>query len=50
MNRKLENKTALITGAALEGGQGAAEAQLLAENVARIILADVQDEAGEERA
>lgn len=50
MNRKLENKTALITGAALEGGQGAAEAQLLAENGARVILADVQDEAGEERA
>jgi len=50
MDRKLENKTALITGAALEGGQGAAEARLLAENGARVILADVQDAAGEERA
>jgi len=48
MNRKLENKTALITGAALKSGQGAAEAQLLAENGVRAILAGVQDAAGEE--
>ena len=45
MDQKLENKTAIVTGAS--GGQGAAEARLLAKSGARVILADIQDELGE---
>lgn len=45
MDQKLKNKTAIITGAS--GGQGAAEARLLAKSGARVILADVQDDLGE---
>lgn len=45
MARKLENRTAIVTGAS--GGQGAAEARLFAESGARVILADVQDDPGE---
>lgn len=48
MDQKLENKTAIVTGAS--GGQGAAEARLFAQAGARVILADVQDELGEAQA
>jgi 3alpha(or 20beta)-hydroxysteroid dehydrogenase len=44
---RMDGRVALITGAALDGGQGAAEARMLAAEGARVILADVQDEAGE---
>ena len=43
--RRLEGKVALITGAA--SGMGAVEARLFAEHGATVVLADVQDEAGE---
>ncbi len=42
---RLEGKAALITGAA--SGMGAVEARLFAEHGATVVLADVQDEAGE---
>ena len=42
---RLEGKVALITGAA--SGMGDAEARMLAEDGAMVVLADVQDEAGE---
>lgn len=41
MNR-LANKTAIITGAA--GGMGAAEAKLFANEGAKVLLTDVQEE------
>ncbi len=47
MDQKLKNKTALVTGAGVDGGQGAAEARLIAQAGARVILADIQDESGE---
>ena len=42
---RLEGKVALVTGAA--SGMGAVEARLFAEHGAVVVLADVQDEAGE---
>jgi len=39
----LQNKIALITGAARAGGQGAIEASLFAKEGARVILTDVLD-------
>jgi 3alpha(or 20beta)-hydroxysteroid dehydrogenase len=44
---RLAGKVALVTGAALERGQGACEARLFAQEGAAVVLADVQDEAGE---
>jgi 3alpha(or 20beta)-hydroxysteroid dehydrogenase len=44
---RLEGKVALITGAALERGQGACEARLFAAEGAEVVLADVQSEPGE---
>jgi 3alpha(or 20beta)-hydroxysteroid dehydrogenase len=44
---RLAGKVALITGAALERGQGACEARLFAAEGATVVLTDVQDEAGE---
>lgn len=43
---RLAGKVALITGAALERGQGACEARLMAGEGASVVLADVLDEAG----
>ncbi len=43
---RLDGKVALITGAALERGQGACEARLFAAEGATVVLTDVQDEAG----
>ena len=48
MNGKLTGKTALVTGAA--SGQGAAEASLFAREGARVVLADISDNAGETQA
>jgi len=45
---RLEGKVALVTGAAQ--GTGAVMARLFAEEGARVVLADVQDEAGREQA
>lgn len=45
MDQKLENRTAIMTGAS--GGQGAAEARLFSKSGARVVLADVQDDLGE---
>src|SRR5690349_5912497 len=42
----LDDHVVLITGAAMERGQGACEARLLAERGARVVLTDVLDEAG----
>lgn len=44
--RRLEGKVALITGAALERGQGGCEARLFAREGATVVLADIEDEAG----
>jgi 3alpha(or 20beta)-hydroxysteroid dehydrogenase len=44
---RLDGKVALITGAALERGQGACEARLFADEGAQVVLADVQSQAGE---
>jgi 3alpha(or 20beta)-hydroxysteroid dehydrogenase len=44
MDQKLAGKTAIVTGAAR--GQGAAEARLMAEAGASVIIADVLDDAG----
>ena len=44
---RLDGKVALITGAALERGQGACEARLFAAEGAEVVLADVQSQAGE---
>jgi 3alpha(or 20beta)-hydroxysteroid dehydrogenase len=44
---RLDGKVALITGAALERGQGACEARLFAAEGAQVVLADVQSQAGE---
>lgn len=44
MEQKLAGKTALVTGAS--GGQGAAEARLFAQAGARVVLADIADDAG----
>jgi 3alpha(or 20beta)-hydroxysteroid dehydrogenase len=44
---RLEGKVALITGAALERGQGACEARLFAAEGAQVVLADVQSRPGE---
>jgi 3alpha(or 20beta)-hydroxysteroid dehydrogenase len=44
---RLDGKVALITGAALERGQGASEARLFAAEGAEVVLADVQSQAGE---
>ena len=46
--RRFEGRTVVVTGAS--GGQGAAEARLLAEEGAHVVLADVAVQAGEERA
>jgi 3alpha(or 20beta)-hydroxysteroid dehydrogenase len=46
----LTGRVALITGAARERGQGAAEARLFAERGATVILTDVLDEDGERTA
>ncbi|MBX5469512.1 MAG: glucose 1-dehydrogenase [Thermoleophilaceae bacterium] len=43
---RLEGKVALVTGAALERGQGACEARLFAAEGATVVLTDVQSEAG----
>ncbi|HEU4655985.1 MAG TPA: glucose 1-dehydrogenase [Capillimicrobium sp.] len=43
---RLDGKVAVITGAALERGQGACEARLFAQEGATVVLTDVQDEAG----
>jgi 3alpha(or 20beta)-hydroxysteroid dehydrogenase len=48
MKGKLTGKTALVTGAA--SGQGAAEASLFAREGARVVLADISDNAGETQA
>jgi len=48
MDQKLAGKTALVTGAS--SGQGAAEASLFATAGARVILADIADDAGEAQA
>ncbi|MBN43303.1 MAG: hypothetical protein CL573_07445 [Alphaproteobacteria bacterium] len=48
MDQKLSGKTALVTGAS--SGQGAAEARLFAQSGARVVLADIADDAGEELA
>jgi len=48
MDQKLAGKTALVTGAS--SGQGAAEATLFAQAGARVILADIADDAGEAQA
>jgi 3alpha(or 20beta)-hydroxysteroid dehydrogenase len=45
MTARLEGSVAIITGAA--GGQGAAEASLLVEQGAKVVVADVDDGAGE---
>jgi meso-butanediol dehydrogenase/(S,S)-butanediol dehydrogenase/diacetyl reductase len=47
---RLDGKVALITGAALSGGQGACEARLFAAEGATVVLADVRADAGEEMA
>jgi len=44
---RLDGKVALITGAALQRGQGACEARLFAAEGATVVLADVRREAGE---
>jgi 3alpha(or 20beta)-hydroxysteroid dehydrogenase len=44
--RRLDGKVALVTGAALERGQGACEARLFAAEGATVVLTDVQGEAG----
>jgi len=44
---RLDGKVALITGAALERGQGACEARLFAAEGARVAVADVQSQAGD---
>jgi 3alpha(or 20beta)-hydroxysteroid dehydrogenase len=44
---RLDGKVALITGAALERGQGACEARLFAAKGAQVVLGDVQSQAGE---
>lgn len=46
--RRFEGRTVVVTGAS--GGQGAAEARLLAEEGAHVVLADVAVAAGTERA
>jgi 3alpha(or 20beta)-hydroxysteroid dehydrogenase len=43
--QRLEGKVAIVTGAA--SGMGAAEARLFADEGARVVLADIQDAAGE---
>lgn len=48
MTRQLENKVAIITGAA--GGMGQATARLFASEGAKLVLTDVADEAGEQLA
>ncbi len=48
MADRLEGKVALITGAAR--GQGAAEATLFAEHGATVLLGDIRDELGRDRA
>ena len=45
MSKRLEGKVAVITGAA--SGIGAATAKIYVEQGARIVLGDIQDEAGE---
>lgn len=47
---RLDGKAALVTGAALSHGQGAATARAFAEEGARVVLADVEDTEGEARA
>lgn len=47
---RLDGRVALITGAASPRGQGAAEARLFVAEGARVVLADVDDEAGRETA
>ena len=44
MAERLAGKVVLVTGAGR--GQGAAEARLFAEHGARVVLTDVQEEAG----
>jgi 3alpha(or 20beta)-hydroxysteroid dehydrogenase len=46
----LDGHVALITGAALERGQGACEARLLAARGANVVLTDVQGQAGRDMA
>jgi 3alpha(or 20beta)-hydroxysteroid dehydrogenase len=46
MMGRLDGKVALITGAALDRGQGACEARLFAAEGATVILTDVQGDAG----
>lgn len=43
---RLDGKVALITGAALERGQGACEARLFVREGATVVLTDIQDEEG----
>jgi 3alpha(or 20beta)-hydroxysteroid dehydrogenase len=50
MTTTLDGQVALITGAALERGQGACEARLLAARGANVVLTDVRSEAGREMA
>ena len=45
MSKRLDGKVAVITGAA--SGIGAATAKIYVEQGARIVLGDIQDEAGE---
>lgn len=47
---RLDGKVAIITGAALDRGQGACEARLFAAEGATVVLTDVQDEQGQETA
>ncbi|MFN8204136.1 MAG: glucose 1-dehydrogenase [Solirubrobacteraceae bacterium] len=47
---RLDGKVALVTGAALDRGQGACEARLFAAEGATVVLTDVRPEAGRETA